>query len=55
LAAALAGTVFQQTEITALSIAKVALTFSSPIFYMMAYALNLFEQFDFELTIKQNV
>ena len=51
----LAGTVFQQTVITTLSMAKVALTFSSPIFYTMACALNLLGQFDFELTLKQNV
>ena len=51
----LAGTVFQQAEISTLSVTKLALTFSSPIFYTMACALNLFEQFDFELTLKQNV
>jgi len=53
--AVLAGTVSQQVGITALSLMKLALTFSSPIFYTMACALNLFEQFDFELTLKQNV
>jgi len=55
LAAVLAGIVFQHTQITFLAITKVALTFSSLVFYTMACALNLFEQFDFELTLKQNV
>src|SRR5688572_16031188 len=43
---------FQQRSIFSFSATRVSLTFSPPVFFTMACALNLFVQFDFELTLK---